>query len=536
MSSKTARFKPAGQVETDRLDREAYASVLRRLPRLRSVVEKGETLLPRFGGLAQDIFAVYYKYNVVRVGASAPPAPAPAPRASSSARPSPSSHIEERVLSWVLAAPGLDKAKEQTRLRPLEAGLAAAGTLERVVELVSTRAWIDTDDLRQQWKSALLEEERSELNERIDVLEELEERGDLSEDAAEALERMRETMEGERDELDAELSRLARAQARELDRIPLSAENALKRQVGESGERLAEARQSGEQLGAELGGLDSQSVGRALALGDALVNNEKLKRLAALVGLFKQVARSSRRKTVTQRPQTVHSVRRGDDLGRVLSSDLVLLRHPTLRKEFRRRYLEASLNEYDVTAPDRSGKGPVVVCIDASGSMAGPREVWAKAIALTFLELARQERRAFRAIVFSSEARDTRRFDLLEDASSRRRLRQPRVELGALVDFTEYFPSGGTSFEGPLRLAIEALGESRFEGGDIVFITDGNAPISPVFRAWLAAERDRLGFRVFGVLVDVAKGQTQPLDAFADETLRVSELSAEALRPVFAKI
>ena len=167
--------------------------------------------------------------------------------------------------------------------------------------------------------------------------------------------------------------------------------------------------------------------------------------------------------------------------------------------------------------------------------MRGAREIWSKAIALTFLEIARRQRRAFRAIVFSGGVEDTKQFDLL-DSALRPRLRPPTVDPETLVAFSDYFPSGGTDFESPLSLAVESLQTDRYRRGDIVFITDGACRISHPFEDYLTSQKELLGFRIFAVLVDIKGATGESLAAFADEILPVSELKADVLGSLFRKM
>ena len=92
----------------------------------------------------------------------------------------------------------------------------------------------------------------------------------------------------------------------------------------------------------------------------------------------------------------------GRKLSRLLPHELVSLQHPLLRRDFIRRFVDNELLQYDLRGVEAQGKGPLIVCLDGSSSMLGDKEVWAKALTLTLLEIARRERRRFRAICFSS--------------------------------------------------------------------------------------------------------------------------------------
>ena len=63
---------------------------------------------------------------------------------------------------------------------------------------------------------------------------------------------------------------------------------------------------------------------------------------------------------------------------------MLSLHHPVLRKDFYRRFLDQELIQYSLRGVEEKGKGPMIVCLDGSSSMAGDKEIWSKAVTLTF--------------------------------------------------------------------------------------------------------------------------------------------------------
>ena len=51
--------------------------------------------------------------------------------------------------------------------------------------------------------------------------------------------------------------------------------------------------------------------------------------------------------------------------------------------------------QYLLSGNEPLGKGPLVVLLDKSGSMDGPRDIWATALSLALLDQAHRERRPF---------------------------------------------------------------------------------------------------------------------------------------------
>ena len=279
-----------------------------------------------------------------------------------------------------------------------------------------------------------------------------------------------------------------------------------------------------DQFGLSIGGTGRMDAQQRLALGEQLARSEKLRKLAALVGAFRRLARVERRRPTPRTGPEVYDVETGADPARLLASELAALRHPLLKQDLRRRFLEARLLQYGLRGDDDRGRGPMIICLDGSGSMRGAKELWAKALTLTLVEEARRQHRACRAIIFSAGHALFIR-DLIAPRSSAVR-RPPAVE--AMVEFAEHFPGGGTDFAAPLDAALEALADSRYRRGDIVFVTDGEATLSAAFIARFTAEKARLAFRVIGVLVDVGHVRPDTLARFTDELHRVRELTGDA--------
>jgi uncharacterized protein with von Willebrand factor type A (vWA) domain len=187
------------------------------------------------------------------------------------------------------------------------------------------------------------------------------------------------------------------------------------------------------------------------------------------------------------------------------------------------------LVEYNLRGTDHRGRGPLVVCLDVSSSMAGDKEIWSKAVALTLLDIARRQRRAFRSICFSSPDTPLQVLELT-------RRHQYEVEMAQVFALAEYFPGGGTDFQKPLQAAVECLRKSRFRRGDVVFITDGECRVDPTWLAAFKEEKERLGFAVFSVLVDLGPNSIGTVREFSDKVATVSRLTGDGAREIFVSV
>ncbi|HGY1050543.1 TPA: ATPase RavA stimulator ViaA [Aeromonas salmonicida subsp. pectinolytica] len=173
-------------------------------------------------------------------------------------------------------------------------------------------------------------------------------------------------------------------------------------------------------------------------------------------------------------PDDLVGIHPANDLMRMLPSEAVMLGVPELELEFYRRYLERRLLSYQArgTLPrhqllprttDRGDQelqpmGPVIVCIDTSGSMGGYPEQCAKALALALLQLALTEQRRCFVMLFST---DVATFELT-DANG----------LDEAQRFLAMTFNGGTDLLPCLSATLQQLQAPGFELADVLVISD----------------------------------------------------------------
>jgi uncharacterized protein with von Willebrand factor type A (vWA) domain len=103
------------------------------------------------------------------------------------------------------------------------------------------------------------------------------------------------------------------------------------------------------------------------------------------------------------------------------------------------------------------------------------------------------------------------------------------------MDLAEYFPGGGTDFQKPLDAALECLKKSKYKKGDIVFITDGECQVTPAWAETFRQEKDRLGFSLYSVLIDVGPSSLGTLKEFSDRITTVKQLTGDEAQDIFVK-
>lgn len=252
---------------------------------------------------------------------------------------------------------------------------------------------------------------------------------------------------------------------------------------------------------------DAQKASRLLA------HSTKIRRFVEQAGRLRRIAFAKHRARVRHGPDEVVDVELGDDLRRVVPSELALLGHPVLSLEFCRRFVERQLVQVRMEGTEPLGRGPIVVCVDTSGSMDGERtgrEFWAKGMALACMSLAIDEERDFALINFSGPGQ-LRKWQFTG---------KPSLDL--IVSALEHSFNGGTCFETPLREALETCKKSKFRNADVIFLTDGEAAVSQEFLASFQADKRAIGMRVFSVLIGF---NSQTLRPISDGIERVDNLA-----------
>jgi uncharacterized protein with von Willebrand factor type A (vWA) domain len=98
-------------------------------------------------------------------------------------------------------------------------------------------------------------------------------------------------------------------------------------------------------------------------------NNEILIAVAELYGRMDKHIRFERAKRVVGGQDEIVDITLGDDLRRVVSSELALLSDPETEDLFYAEYIAAELPIYTMVGEEHAGRGPIVLVVDESGSM-----------------------------------------------------------------------------------------------------------------------------------------------------------------------
>jgi uncharacterized protein with von Willebrand factor type A (vWA) domain len=254
-----------------------------------------------------------------------------------------------------------------------------------------------------------------------------------------------------------------------------------------------------------------------------LMRDNRFRQIAEAAGRFQAIAALRQgAKRSKQIPDQIADTSLGSNLAKLVPSETVRIAIEAARTHFMKDFAEETLiqQEFDGSA-DEGQQGPVVICLDKSGSMDGPKEVESTGLMLALVGIAQSQNRKARVILYDSSVRYVK--DIAPFTAS------PADRL----DLADRQYGGGTNFMEPLYEALDALEKhADLKEADVVFITDGEANVTESFsKKWREAQQ-RLNFKVYSLLVG-SYVNTSVLDRFSDMNIHVRDLSDPQVHQVF---
>lgn len=257
----------------------------------------------------------------------------------------------------------------------------------------------------------------------------------------------------------------------------------------------------------------------------SLAEHDELRRLAEVLGRSRVVTqnetsvreeRDVRVETVGIGKSEVTGARFGDDLTSLLPSELALLSDPETEElfyaklahkellvlDYRREKVVFHTRRRPVTVRERVvvPRGPVILCVDTSGSMIGLPEKVAKAMTLALAQRLQDDHRPIYVISFSTE---TVSFELTPDAPT---LAQLAIFLGSSF-------RGGTDLRPAINEALDLLETNRYRHADVLVISDFRVPkIVDRYQTRLAKQQTR--GTLFHSLTVADRPVTDPMHIF----------------------
>ena len=206
-------------------------------------------------------------------------------------------------------------------------------------------------------------------------------------------------------------------------------------------------------------------------------------------------------------PEETNGLCRSDDISRMLPSEMALIANgsrPARLLHFARR-MERTLLSYErvgwseepaVTTEGTEIRpaaecGPIILCLDTSGSMMGARETVAKAMVLECMRQAKMQQRQCYLYSFSGPG-DCQELELKVTGKG----------VSKLLEFLSGSFHGGTDVDEPFIRALDRLGEEEWQNADILLVTDGEIrPPTEEVVVGLDDAKEKLDLKVHALLV-----------------------------------
>ena len=196
-------------------------------------------------------------------------------------------------------------------------------------------------------------------------------------------------------------------------------------------------------------------------------SNTMLARILKLVGHF-QGCFDHKLRTKSDAIENLCGIKLGNEIPNLLPSEMMMLMDKDFESLKTLDFIKRNTMQYKFKGKSPKTDGPIICCIDESGSMCGERIELAKAFCFGLFQQAKKENREFQIIRFGRAshceiASIKNGNDLLEVSS-------------------KFFDDRGTDFETPLGMAMDVIHtDSKFDKADIVMITDGESDIDQKF-------------------------------------------------------
>lgn len=172
----------------------------------------------------------------------------------------------------------------------------------------------------------------------------------------------------------------------------------------------------------------------------------------------------------------IDGLRYSNDISSVLPSELALLNNPAAKKLFQLKFAQKQLLSFkyqndmedlkeetiqeETSVEKKEPKGPIIICVDTSGSMHGTPENIAKTITFALSKIAIEEERKCYLISFSTSIET---LDLTDFSAN---------PIGKLVQFLRMSFHGGTDATPALKHAVKMLSENEWKNADVLMISD----------------------------------------------------------------
>ena len=418
-------------VDNDRWDRRDFDRLLKQIPELSSARRQLADNIAGEMGYDEGADAMWMLYKI-------------SPDLLEDFDIRPSRLVNKRVNAEFEKLPQYLNVRRWTQGEPVGAALAFE-KLEPDIEVLYDRIMPEVEEQQKQYEQALqdaLQAQQDELTademikQWLDAQEDGDEEGDeqgqdgpsIPAELQAALDQARQEAADAQQRAQGALEDLQAA----LDGVSPDIRQALAEGLEKANEYLDQLNSMSHSWGQELADLMRLPAAKRLELAKKL-NTPKFQEMSKLIGPFTREALAENKRKITKTPEEIVNLTFGDDLPRVIPPELARLDFEETEWMFLKDFTQKNLVQYEMQGIEKLARGGIIYCHDGSGSMEGQREIWAKAIGLALLHVARKQKRSFYGIQFGSTNQIR-----IDDFRDTRKLTPEKV-----IDFAEYFYGGG---------------------------------------------------------------------------------------------
>ncbi|MEK5217765.1 vWA domain-containing protein [Psychrobacillus sp. FSL H8-0487] len=261
-----------------------------------------------------------------------------------------------------------------------------------------------------------------------------------------------------------------------------------------------------------------------ISLAETLKSNKKLKDIAEWAGKFKSIARKKQKSKHTESLDR-SGMTLGADVERLLPQELALLSKEGTKNDFLRRFAEGQTMMYSPKGKETLGKGPIVMCLDQSGSMTS-LDAQSKGFVLALAMIAKKQRRDFCVITFSVKVSKLYLYE------------KGKITPNQLVELATEFAGGGTHYGPPLIEAMNVIEKyKRFNKADLIFVTDGEPSDTGTLnnKEWMQNYLNRKKVKQVQILsLLIGNGVSNRwIKSFSDRVVRAADFDKEETTELF---
>jgi len=260
-----------------------------------------------------------------------------------------------------------------------------------------------------------------------------------------------------------------------------------------------------------------------------LEQNKDIQELAEMIGRLKESEEEYEKELIEKTVIThewkvdyagkseITSIHFSDDLNSLIPSEVALLSTPQTEQIFAKKFVEKKLLTYQYMDKYRldiekkelgehnkkkeDKKGPVIACIDTSGSMHGTPEKVAKTIIFALLKIALKEDRRCYVISFSTD------IEVMEITNINHSLEK-------LIKFLKMSFYGGTDATPALSKALQMLETENYKNADVVMVSDFIMPSLPTdLKNRISTQKEKNKTKFYSIAI-TTQTNTHFLDIF----------------------